>query len=626
MLISVSITALLVAIVAGSPVQTSSYAVKETHLIPRGWEKIGEAPGEHIVALQIGLKQGNFEELERSLYEVSDPTHPRYGQHLNETEVNFLIQPTSETLGSVHSWLFSYGIETSSLSYSPAKDWIKISLPVSTIETLLDTKYSIYKHSGGDTLVRTPKWSLPSNLHPHISTIQPTTSFFRPRAQKTTLKSIPLDDFEALAPPASMPFIPAVETVCNTSAITPLCLRTLYGTIDYVAQVPGTNKMALNDFLGESNNRSDTSLFLQKFRPEAAPAAYTFDVQLINGGVDEQTQLNATELANGQDLEGNLDSETLLGIAYPTPMTAFITGGSPPYRADLRTPTNSNEPYLDWLNYVLALEDIPQVVSTSYQDDEQTVPLSYATAVCNGFAQLSARGVSVIFGSGDNGVGEDGTCVTNDGQNTTTFLAMFPSTCPFVTSVGATKFIPEVVATDTGNGFVSGGGFSRYFPRPAYQGPVVSTYIASLGSQFSGLYNPDGRGFPDLAAQGYHYSTVWNGTEVILDGTSASTPTISAIVALLNDALLAAGKPVMGFLNPWLYIKGFEAFTDVTVGSALGCGTDGFPAQEGWDAVTGFGTPYFPKIKDLLLRDISRGVERDIQDFGNSKLKDDDSM
>ena len=74
-------------------------------------------------------------------------------------------------------------------------------------------------------------------------------------------------------------------------------------------------------------------------------------------------------------------------------------------------------------------------------------------------------------------------------------------------------------------------------------------------------------------------------------GNSAATPTASSIITLVNDALLAAGKPVLGFLNPWIYSVANESFTDVTKGSSIGCNTTGFPASEGWDAVSGFGTP-----------------------------------
>lgn len=57
----------------------------------------------------------------------------------------------------------------------------------------------------------------------------------------------------------------------------------------------------------------------------------------------------------------------------------------------------------------------------------------------------------------------------------------------------------------------------------------------------------------------------------------------------------------MGFINPWLYKVGYQALTDVTSGSAVGCGLAGFPATKGWDAVTGFGTPLFEQLKTLAL-------------------------
>ena len=47
----------------------------------------------------------------------------------------------------------------------------------------------------------------------------------------------------------------------------------------------------------------------------------------------------------------------------------------------------------------------------------------------------------------------------------------------------------------------------------------MPAYITSLGSSFSGLFNTSGRGYPDIAAQGFHFITIWNGTEASLDGT-----------------------------------------------------------------------------------------------------------
>lgn len=97
--------------------------------------------------------------------------------------------------------------------------------------------------------------------------------------------------------------------------------------------------------------------------------------------------------------------------------------------------------------------------------------------------------------------------------------------------------------------FTSGGGFSNYFPRPTYQEAAVTKYLTYIGGEYAGLYNACGRGIPDIAAQGQNFSTIWNGTVRPVDGTSAATPTAAAIFALVNDALIAAGKPPMGFLN-----------------------------------------------------------------------------
>jgi len=254
------------------------------------------------------------------------------------------------------------------------------------------------------------------------------------------------------------------------------------------------------------------------------------------------------------------------------------------------------------LQDILAQDNIPQIISSSYGDDEQTVPYSYAKTVCDLFAQLGARGVTFLCASGDKGVGPSGTCITNDGKNTSTFLPSFPDTCPYVTSVGATKsFSPEVAASDPSSGFASGGGFSNYFPRPDYQSGVVPAYISGVEPAYSGFYNSSGRAYPDIAAQGQQAATTWNGKVNPIDGASASTPIAAGVLTLVNDALIAAGKSPLGFLNPWLYYEGYKAFTDVTRGTAAGCNTTGFAAKEGWDAVTGFGTPNFPKLKTMAL-------------------------
>ena len=224
----------------------------------------------------------------------------------------------------------------------------------------------------------------------------------------------------------------------------------------------------------------------------------------------------------------------------------------------------------------------------SYGDDEQSVPFSYAVRACDGYKALAARGITVLFSSGDSGVGANGTCFSNTDPSKAMFIPAFPASCPWVTTVGGTQgYLPEVAVQRFG----SGAGFSNYFGMPDYQKSAVEGYFGKIGDLYAGLYNKSGRGYPDVAAQGNHDVIVWAGNVTTIGGTSASSPTFAAVIALVNDALIAAGKPVLGFLNPWLYGGGYKALTDITSGSSIGCNSSGFPAEVGWDAVTGFGTP-----------------------------------
>ena len=64
--------------------------------------------------------------------------------------------------------------------------------------------------------------------------------------------------------------------------------------------------------------------------------------------------------------------------------------------------------------------------------------------------------------------------------------------------------------------------------------------------------------------------------------------------------------PTFSFINPTLYTLPPQAFLDIITGEN-NCGEDldsccpyGFPATAGWDAVTGFGSPYFPAFYSML--------------------------
>ena len=82
---------------------------------------------------------------------------------------------------------------------------------------------------------------------------------------------------------------------------------------------------------------------------------------------------------------------------------------------------------------------------------------------------------------------------------------------------------------------------------------------------------------------------------------------MAGMVALVNSARLAAGKPPLGWINSALY-QLYEAFAiDIIDGAnncaagALICCGHGFGALPGWDPVTGLGSVNFAAFKAAFL-------------------------
>ncbi len=533
--------------------------------------------------------------------EVSSPGHPRYGKHLGRAEIQDLVKPHAESTATVLDWLAQSGIEKRDIHVDG--EWINFHAPVKRAEEMMGTSFKTYQSQVRPSVkkVRSLSYSVPKEVRSHIDMIEPTTRFGRIHAESSNVHSQEEVPFTV----ASVDSEAGMNvTQCNI-AITPNCLAEMYNFADYkpAPESKACVKLGVNGFLDQFARYSDFEKFQNKYALDHAK--YNFTFQSVNGGLLTQ---NSTKDSG----EANLDIQYTAGLVGPNIKTIFYsTPGNGEWKADLDQPkVNGNEPYLDFFTYYSKLEnhELPSVLSTSYGEDEQSVPATYAKKVCDMIGQLGARGVSVIFSSGDTGVGS--ACQTNDGKNTTRFLPIFPAACPYVTSVGATTGVqPE------GGVSFSSGGFSDLFPRPKYQEDAVKGYLTKLGKQWEGLYNPSGRGFPDVSAQGQNFRVFDKGTETSIDGTSASAPTFASVIALLNNARIAAGKPAMGFLNPWIYEKGYKGLNDITLGGSTGCiGTDiysGLPAPlvpyaswnatEGWDPVTGHGTPDFGKMKEIAL-------------------------
>lgn len=237
--------------------------------------------------------------------------------------------------------------------------------------------------------------------------------------------------------------------------------------------------------------------------------------------------------------------------------------------------------------------------------------------------KLGLIGVTTVVSSGDAGVADRGNYCW--GPHHDIFVPDDLSSCPYITSVGSTtlpkgsKVGDAEIAT---NSFSSGGGFSNVFTTPSWQSNAVGRYLLRHNPNYfayntsdgvipttGGIYNRGGRAYPDVSALGDNGLVVVRGQLGLSGGTSMSAPIVGAIITRINEQRLSLGKGPVGFINPALYgaydsgISGF--FHDVVTGNqALGgvggdrghsaCGNTGFSCVQGWDPVSGLGTPNYP--------------------------------
>ncbi|KAJ6605199.1 family S53 protease [Mycena vulgaris] len=575
MVLATSFFAPLLLLATAKPVAPRTMVVHESRVAPaEGFIQSAAAPAEQELTLRIALKQNNIAGLETELYKVSDPASKFYGQHLTLEEVVEFVKPTDETFAAVSSWLSENKIDAKPAA--PAGDILEIKIPVSQANDLLSAEFSIFTHvKTGKTIIRTLQYSIPAPLTQHVEFVHPTTIFAPPLNSKPK--------FVAASPEKrATPGSEDLPDSC-TSTMTPACLQELYG-IPTAPATQKSNTLGVAGFIDQFANQADLTDFLTRFRKDINSST-TFALETLDGGSNPQNRSQA-------GVEADLDIQYTIGIATGVPVT-FISAGD----------DNSDDGLDGFLDMILLLindTNRPSVLTTSYGfTAESDFPISVAINLCNSYMQLGALGTSVLFASGDGGV-SGGIFQTGCGI----FIPAFPATCPFITSVGSTGIDQNGEIHEIGSSF-SSGGFSNYFSIPDYQAKDVAAYLAfidSLGTiPEDGRFNRSGRGFPDVSAQGENFGIVVDGQFGTVAGTSCSSPTFASVVALLNDELVAAGKPTLGFLNPFLYSSaGRAALNDVLLGDNPGCATDGFFGNAGWDAVTGLGTPNYTALRTAV--------------------------
>jgi tripeptidyl-peptidase I len=388
---------------------------------PRGWSVANTPSGSTPIVLQIALTMQNLDQLEPKLAAVSTPGNAAYGKYLDLDDINDLFGASEDSFNAVGSWLNSSGI--SDYKTQGSSIWFKTT--VDNANSMLGTQFRTYKDSHGAQKIRTTQYSVPDSIRDHVDLIAPTTYFGKSRAERVrktqAIKAIPQKKQIAKQ---------GIPAICNQTleyggrrflVFEPKCLNEVYN-IHYTPDANSGSKIAFASFLNQSAGFSDLTIYEKHF----GYAIQNFSVVLVN------PDQGATDLpqppSNAQDDEANLDVQNIMSLVQPLPVTELITAGSPPYYPDPAEPAgtpNENEPYLPYYEFLLSQsnDDLPQVISNSYGDEEQTVPYSYAVRVCNLIGLVGLRGVSVLESSGDEGVGAS--CVATN-SSTPQFNPIFP--------------------------------------------------------------------------------------------------------------------------------------------------------------------------------------------------------
>lgn len=516
---------------------------------PASWVRGNRVAPDTRLKLLFALKQQNLKELDRLFWEVSDPQSPGYGKYLTMEQVNALVAPPKQNVNRLVSWLRANGVKSEAISVNPdALDFIEVSVPAVLAERLLGCTFHKYIHLENSkiTYVRssTP-YSLPQYIAEIVDFVGGVKHF--PKLRKTIVN----------------PTHKREDIVTD-----PALLRELYSVGDAVGKARN-NSQSVVQFLGQFFFSGD----LQEF--------FTLFYQSAIGS--EPSIVGPDDGLPG--LEASLDIEYIMTLGANVPTTFW---------SNQQTPDENNEPFLYFLRDVAATRVSPLVFSISYGDDGEPSQ-DYALRVSAEFQKQGLRGISFLFASGDSGVGGDnyGDC--------TAFVPDYPATSPYVTAVGGTA-LPLVSGGEYANG-LSGGGFSNVYTRPRYQEQAVNNYLKNNKNTLpdTSKWNSTGRAYPDVAAMSSNFVIVINLIPTPgVAGTSCAAPTFSGIIALLNDLRLSAGKPQLGFLNPFIY-QNPGLFNDITTGSNPGCGTEGFQAAPGWDPATGYGTPNYAKLAQAVM-------------------------
>lgn len=335
------------------------------------------------------VRQRNMDGLTKILHDISNPESANFGQHLTREEVAKLTtNPLSRD--TIISYLESHGATILSETYYG--EYITANAPIEIWERLLNTEFFSFQRTQPNghvsKIVRTERYWIPTELDSHVESVFKTVEL-PDRPQRDTATFLAETD--------------------GRRTMTPQKIRDMYNMTDHRGSADSTQAI----------------LGCKESYPNGADLA-SFK---LSQNQSSQAKMSMGVHSNHSKCEsvGNLCGVSNLGVQY-------MMSTSP------ESPTTcwqTDSDFTDWIIEVADAVNPPLVISIGFWSEERTLANSVHLAFTTEAIKLGAIGVTIVASSGDDGA--VGSMVREGGTGRCGYVPTFPSSNPFVTSVGSTS-------------------------------------------------------------------------------------------------------------------------------------------------------------------------------------------
>ncbi|MFZ7087054.1 S53 family peptidase [Curtobacterium sp. RRHDQ10] len=524
---------------------------------------------------------------------VSTPGSPQYRKPLSPSAWIAKYAPTKADADQVTGYLRAQGLTITGVPAS--HEFVVFRGPASVVGGVLGAPLHAYRHDGRTLVAPAATPSLPTAIAAKVAGVSVDQSRLQTRpdlvaqGQTPTVQtpSHPLQKSTA-APSAKVNAVcshytgersATVPQAYGTTTVgtfncgyIPSQLRSAYGVDTLAAKgVQGQGQtVAIIDAYASPTIIHDTDTYSASHgEPQLTSATFSQKIPSPSQFTDE----TLCQGPSGWQGEETLDVQSVHAVA-PAASILYVGG------------TNCGGGLDIAMSRVLD-GGLATIVSNSYGNVGEDVPLATIQGEQNLHIQAAGTGIGLYFSSGDSG---------DESVNLGSAQPDFPASSPWVTAVGGTSVgigkdgkkafetgwgdtLDQIVTSSTGRnvyvaplpgntyGGGAGGGVSTYFSMPAYQKGVVPANLAAAGKRVS----------PDLGALADPYTGFSIGIRPIKDdstlaagayqtetygGTSLASPITAALMAIVQQSTGVR----LGFANPTLYAADKAApsvFSDV---------------------------------------------------------------